>query len=293
MHELHGVVTATPTPFTTSGEVDEARFRELIRWFLTSGVHGISVAGSQGEFYSLETAERLRLIEIAVEETDGRVPVYAGTGAVSTRDSVALTRAAESIGADVAMVITPYFVSPSPAELAEHFRQVAAATTLPVLLYNNPPRTGVTLVPADLSALGGNVVGVKDSGGDLTVAIEHMLNGALLFSGRDTITLALLLHGAAGAISPAACVFPRLLVRMYDEARAGRFEQARAISDALAPLRRAWDLGSFPVVIKEAMALAGHDPGPARAPIAPLSPSGRAALAEVVERIQKIESELL
>lgn len=286
---MHGIVTATPTAFTSSGALDEDRFRSLISFFLDKGVHGISVAGSQGEFYTLDRQERLRLIEIAVEQVAGRVPVYAGTGATSTREAIELTRAAESIGADVAMVITPYFISPSPAELAEHFRQVAAACALPVLVYNNPPRTGVNLASVQV---GDRIVGVKDSSGDLTQAIEYIRAGAAVFSGRDTITLAMLVHGAAGAISPAACVFPSLLVRMYGEARAGRYDAARRISDALAPLRKAWELGSFPVVIKEAMALAGHDPGPARLPIQPLPPGQRARLAEVVSSIQAFESEL-
>ncbi|MEV0583458.1 dihydrodipicolinate synthase family protein [Nonomuraea sp. NPDC050310] len=289
MAVLQGIVTATPTAFTKDGDLDETRFRELVRHLLSEGVHGVSVAGSQGEFAVLDRTERLRLIEIAVEEAAGRVPVYAGTGAISTRESIELTRAAQSIGADVAMIITPYFLSPSPAELASHYRQVAAATDLPVLAYNNPPRTGVNLTGFTPF---GNVVGIKDSSGDLTQAVEYLRGGALVFSGRDTITLALLLHGGAGAISPAACVFPRLLVRMYGAAKSGRLEEALAISDALAPLRRAWELGSFPVVIKEAMALTGHDPGPARLPVAPLTEPARAKLAEVVAKIQAFEAEL-
>ncbi|TDB77924.1 4-hydroxy-tetrahydrodipicolinate synthase [Actinomadura sp. KC216] len=291
---LHGVVTATPTTFAAGGDLDEGRFRALVEGYVAAGVHGISVAGSQGEFYVLDTAERLRLMEITVETVAGRVPVYAGTGAVSTRESIALTRAAESIGVDVAMVITPYFLAPSGRELAEHFRTVAAATALPVLLYNNPPRTGVNVTPdvyADC-ARSGNVIGVKDSSGDLSQGVEFLLTepgGCLLFSGRDTITMALLAHGGAGAISPAANVFPRLVCRMYDAVRAGDLATARRINDALAPLRRAWALGSFPVVIKEAMAVVGLDPGPARAPISPLPPERRARLTAVVEGIREFE----
>ncbi|MFI0366670.1 4-hydroxy-tetrahydrodipicolinate synthase [Actinomadura sp. 1N219] len=290
---LHGVVTATPTTFDAGGDLDDGRFRELVEGYVAAGVHGVSVAGSQGEFYVLDTAERLRLMEITVETVAGRVPVYAGTGTVSTRESIALTRAAESIGVDVAMVITPYFLSPSGRELSEHFRTVAAATSLPVLLYNNPPRTGVNVTPdvyADC-ARSGNIIGVKDSSGDLSQAVEYLLadSGCLLFSGRDTITMALLAHGGAGAISPAANVFPQLVCRMYDAVRADDLATARRINDALAPLRRAWGLGSFPVVIKEAMAAVGRDPGPARAPISPLPPERRAQLDAVVAEIREFE----
>ncbi|MFI0485616.1 4-hydroxy-tetrahydrodipicolinate synthase [Actinomadura sp. 9N215] len=291
--QFHGVVTATPTTFDAGGGLDERRFRDLVEGYVAAGVHGVSVAGSQGEFYVLDAAERLRLMEIAVETVAGRVPVYAGTGTVSTRESIALTRAAESIGVDVAMVITPYFLAPSDRELAEHFRTVAAATALPVLLYNNPPRTGVNATPDVYArcAGAGNVIGVKDSSGDLSQGVEYLLTeaGCTLFSGRDTITMALLAHGAAGAISPAANVFPRLMCRMYDAVRADDLATARRINDALAPLRRAWRLGSFPVVIKEAMAAVGLDPGPARAPISPLPPERRARLNAVVEEIREFE----
>jgi 4-hydroxy-tetrahydrodipicolinate synthase len=285
-----GVVPAMATPFNADLALDEGRVRELCDWYVRAGVHGISVAGSQGEFFSLEPAERLRLIEVALRAIDGRVPLYAGTGAVTTRESIRLTQAAEAMGADLALVITPYFIQPSQDELVEHYRAVAKATKLPVMLYNNPPRTSVNLLPKTLARCmaSENVVGIKDSSGDLTQSIEYLLGAprpALLFSGRDTIALAMMMHGGQGAISPAANVFPRLMVRLYDALRAGDLTEAKRLSNVFAPLRAAWALGSFPVVIKEAMALAGHGAGPPRAPIAPLSPSGRQALREVVEGI--------
>jgi len=286
-----GVVPAMATPFRDDFSVDEPRVRELIEWYLECGVHGISVAGSQGEFFALGDEERLRLIRIAVETIRGRVPLYAGTGAVTTRDAIRLTRAAEDLGADLALVITPYFVQPSQDELVEHYSAIARATRLPVMLYNNPPRTSVNVVPGTLVRCMevANVVGIKDSSGDLTQAIEYLLNArrpALLFSGRDTIALALMVHGGHGTISPAANVFPQLMLRLYDACRAGDLATARHVADIFAPLRAAWALGSFPVVIKEAMALVGHGAGPARPPIMPLSAAKRANLQQVVERIE-------
>jgi 4-hydroxy-tetrahydrodipicolinate synthase len=286
-----GVVPAMATPFRDDYSVDESRVRELIEWYLECGVHGISVAGSQGEFFALDADERLRLIRIAVETIRSRVPLYAGTGAVTTRDAIRLTRAAEDLGADLALVITPYFVQPSQDELVEHYSAIARATRLPVMLYNNPPRTSVNVLPGTLARCMDvpNVVGIKDSSGDLTQSLEYLLNAprpALLFSGRDTIALALMMHGGHGTISPAANVFPRLMVRLYDAWRAGDIAGARRISDIFAPLRAAWALGSFPVVIKEAMALVGRSTGPARPPIMPLPPAKRATLQQVVERIE-------
>jgi 4-hydroxy-tetrahydrodipicolinate synthase len=286
---MHGIIPATPTPFTPAGELDEDCLRRLIEDYVQAGVHGISVGGSQGEFYALDQAERIRLIEVAVDAAGGRVPVYAGTGATTTREAVTLTQAAERAGADVAMVITPYFIAPSPAELLAYYQKVAAATSLPVLVYTNPPRTGVTISP-DLwrqCAQIPNVTGIKDSSGDLSLVIGYLAAAPdkKVFCGRDTLAFAMLAHGAAGAISPAACVFPQLMVALYEQFRTGRLEAARQVADRLAPLRQAWELGTFPVVIKEAMAMTGRDPGPARRPVAPLSQAARAALREVVDRI--------
>jgi len=209
---------------------------------------------------------------------------------VTTRDAIRLTRAAEEAGADLALVITPYFVQPSQDELVDHYQAVARATRLPVMLYNNPPRTSVNVLPGTLARCmqATNVVGIKDSSGDVTQSVEYLLQAprpALLFSGRDTVALAMMMHGAQGTISPAANVFPRLMVRLYEALRGGDLAEARRISDIFAPLRAAWALGSFPVVIKEAMALVDHSAGPARAPIAPLPHARRASLQEVVQRI--------
>lgn len=284
------------TPFTNDHRLDEIRVRELIEWYLEAGAHGISVAGSQGEFFALDFDECVRLIEIAAKTINGRVPLYAGTGGVTTRETIRLTQIAESAGADLALVITPYFVQPSQDELVAHYTAVASATKLPVMLYNNPPRTSVNVLPRTLARCmeAPNVVGIKDSSGDLTQSIEYLLltgGKAILFSGRDTIFLAMLLHGAAGTISPAANVFPKLVIRMYNAARVGDWKVARRINDLLAPLRAAWTLGSFPVVIKEAMALVGQSAGPARPPISGLPPQKLAELKAVVDKIRQEERE--
>ncbi|MEO9163485.1 MAG: 4-hydroxy-tetrahydrodipicolinate synthase [Casimicrobiaceae bacterium] len=295
---FHGVVPAMATPFAGDGALDEPRIEALIEWYLASGVHGISVAGSQGEFFSMSEQERQRLIEISVRVINGRVPLYAGTGGVTTHDSIAATKTAETLGADLALVITPYFAQPNQDELVEHYSAIARATTLPVMLYNNPPRTSVNVLPATLARCmaSPNIVGIKDSSGDLTQSVEYLLGAprpALLFSGRDTVSLAMMMHGAQGTVSPAANVFPQLIVAMYDKLQAGQLAQARAISDAVAPLRAAWALGSFPVVIKEAMSLVGHSAGPARRPILPLSDSKRATLKSVVDSITAHSSGLV
>jgi 4-hydroxy-tetrahydrodipicolinate synthase len=194
------------------------------------------------------------------------------------------------MGADLALVITPYFAQPSQDELVEHYTAVAKAVKLPVMLYNNPPRTSVNVLPATLARCMAvpNIVGIKDSAGDLTQSVEYLLSAprpSLLFSGRDTVALAMMLHGGQGTISPAANVFPKAMVRLYDAMRAGNIDEARRLSNVFAPLRAAWAWGSFPVVIKEAMALAGRSAGPTRPPIGALSAARRADLQAVVTRI--------
>lgn len=287
---LSGVIPAVATPFTDRQDVDEAQLREWIDWYIDSGVHGISVGGSQGEFYSMTTAERLRVIELTMETVNGRVPVYAGTGAVSTRESIEITAAAESLQVDVAMLITPFFIQPRADELVSHFTDIARSTRLPVLVYNNPPRTSVNVTASIFARCFEveNIIGIKDSSGDMTQVIEFLRlthREALVYSGRDTLILDIILHGGAGAISPAANVFPALVVRLYDAVKAGQLDVARAIGDVLAPLRMAWEWASFPVVIKEAMALVGRGNGRARAPIAGLDTAKRADLARLVEGI--------
>jgi 4-hydroxy-tetrahydrodipicolinate synthase len=289
--KFHGVVPAMATPFTSDERVDEGRARDLIEWYIGSGVHGISVAGSQGEFFSLDEAEHIKLLETTVKVVNGRVPIYAGSGGVTTQKSIRLTQAAESIGVDLGLIITPFFVQPTQDELFEHYTTIAKATRLPIMLYNNPPRTSVNVLPPTLvrcMKAVENIVGIKDSSGDVTQAVEYLLltgGRSLLFSGRDTVALSLFLHGASGTISPAANVFPGLMVRLYDAFRAGDLAEARRLSDVFAPLRAAWAWGSFPVVIKEAMTLAGHSAGPTRRPVTGLPENKRADLKAVVDKI--------
>ena len=288
---FHGIIPAVATPFDERFAVDKATLRELIEWYLASGVHGISVCGSQGEFFSLNHDEQISIIETAVRTVDGRVPIYAGTGAVTTQESIQLTKAAEKIGADISLVITPYFLSPSADELVMHYREITKSTKLPVMIYNNPPRTGVNVTPTIYRRCleDANVVGIKDSSGDITQICEYIEAGAqkkLLFAGRDTVILSTVLHGGSGAISPAANVFPGLVVRLYSAIRENNIEEAGRLHNILLPLRKAWALGSFPVVIKEAMSLVGRSAGPTRPPIQALGPDAKAKLTKVITTIQ-------
>jgi len=284
--DIHGIIPAMVTPLRDE-QVNEEALRRVVDYLVGGGVHGIFVTGSQGEFYALEPDERRRVWEVTLEQVAGRTPVYAGTGAVSTREAVRLAIMAEKAGVAAVSVITPYFITPSQTELYRHYRAVAEATSLPLLLYGNRDRTGVPLnveTVAQLAELP-SVAGIKDSSGDMTLLAEYVRccpKRFAVLAGRDTLIYGALCYGAAGAIAATANVAPRLVVRIYERFAAGDMQGAALAQRDLAPLRLAFGLGSFPVVIKEALDMMGFEAGPARAPVGPLSEAQRAELRRVL-----------
>lgn len=283
-----GIIAAIATPFDDKDQVSETVLRELINYLIDGGVHGLFAIGSQGEFYALTREEKRRITEIIVEEVNGRVPVYIGTGSITTKETVLLTQMTEKAGADAVSVITPCFISPSEDELFEHYATIARSTKLPVLLYNNPGRTGINMSVNLVTKLAkiDNIVGIKDSSGDLTLTAEYIRNADSDFSvlaGMDTLIYATLLYGGKGAIAVTANVVPKLVVRIYDAFVKGDLEQAKKAQFQLAPLRMTLGLGSFPVVIKEALKIIGIDVGSARKPIKSLSEAQREKLKSIID----------
>jgi len=279
----YGIIPAMVTPLTADDELNERALRRLTNHLIDGGCHGLFAVGSQGEFWALSADEKQRVWEVVVEETGGRVSVYAGTAATTTREALALTRLAEQAGVDALSVLTPFFVAPGEDELFDHYRAIAESTHLPVLLYTNPARTGVKISPGLLARLAeiDNIVGIKDSSGDLQLTAEYVRvvppDFAVLM-GRDTLILAGLLYGARGAIAATANVAPALVASIYDRFQAGDLEGARRAQETLAPLRLAFTWGTFPVVVKEALDLMGMEAGPARPPVGPMSPDQRQRL---------------
>ena len=286
----HGVVPAMVTPFDHNDKLAELVLRTLVERLLDDGVHGVFVLGSQGEYFALEAEEKKRAIEVVVEAVNGRVPVYAGTGATTTREAIKLTRMAEAAGANAVSVITPAFISPNQDELYQYYADIAESTRLPVLLYSNPGRTGMQIsvdLAGRLSSIE-NIVGIKDSSGDLSLTAAYIQKGGpsfRVFAGRDTLILGTLLYGGAGTVAATANVASRLIVSIYEHYISGNLDAAREAQSALAPLRAAFSLGTFPAVIKEALGMTGLDVGPARKPVGPLSENNRAQLREVLNTL--------
>jgi len=285
---IHGIVTPLITPVDARERVDETGLRNVIEHVLRGGVHGVFVAGSTGEFYGLDYDEKKRTAEITLDQVKGRVPVYVGASAITTRECIKLSKMAESAGAQAVTILTPMFISPSEEELYKHFRTIAESTALPVLVYNNPDRTGINMSANLVERLAEipNLVGVKDSSGDMTLTSQYLSRtrskGFKILAGRDTLILATLVYGGVGAVAATSNMAPALVVDIYNKFKAGDVSGALEAQYKLAPLRIAFGLGSFPVVMKDALNLMGIKVGAPIKPIGHCTPANMAKLKEIL-----------
>jgi 4-hydroxy-tetrahydrodipicolinate synthase len=274
--EIRGIIPPVATPMQANEDLDLPRLKWFIDHLLGNGVHGIFVLGTNSEFYAMDEREKQEVIATAVAHVRGRAPVFAGTGAESTREAVRLTRMAEKEGVQGVSVITPYFVSPSQQEICDHYRRIAESTSLPVVLYNNPATCGGVKIEVDTVARLAeipNILGIKDSSGDLQNTNEYMRVVPARFSvlqGRDTLIFQALIFGAQGAVPATANVAPRLVVDIYEACQRGDLAAAKAAQVRLNPVRLSLTLGTAPGGVKAALALLGLSIGPSRSPVAPL-----------------------
>ena len=288
--KLHGIIPPVVTPMTADQELDLNGLRKHIDFMLSKGVHGIFVLGTTGEFYALDEREKQEVTAAAVAHCKGRTPVYVGTGAETTREVIRTTRMAEKEGADGVSVIAPYFIKPSQAELVDHFKRVAESTKLPVVLYNNPATCGgLSIEPETCAKLADvpNIIGIKDSSGDLQNTIEIIRSTPrdtfAVLNGRDTLILAALQFGAQGAI-PASCnIAPDLCVGIYEAFAKGDIEAAMALQSRLHPIRMAMTLGTGNSAVKEAMGVLGRPAGPSRSPLSAFSDEKKAKLKAILD----------
>lgn len=276
--EIRGIIPPVATPMQDNEDLDLPRLRSFIDWQLNAGVHGIFVLGTNSEFYAMDEDEKQRVIATAVEHVGTRAPVYAGTGAESTREAVRLTKMAEREGAKGVSVITPYFVLPSQQEIFDHYRRIAESTSLPVILYNNPATCGGVKIDIDTCvrlAEIPNIRGIKDSSGDMTNTNELIRAVPRTFSvlmGRDTLIYPALLFGAKGAVPATGNIAPHLLVEIYEAFQRGDHAASLAAQLKLNPVRMSLTLGTAPGGVKAALQLLGLSIGPSRRPVAPLPP---------------------
>jgi len=280
--KLEGIMPPHVTPFSKDGEVDEPALRRLVHFWLDGGVSGLIPCGSNGEAPYMTREERRRVIEIVVDEVGGRVPVIAGTGAPSTRETITLTQDAKDVGGDAVLVVTPYFFRPSNEELVEHYRSVLNSVDMPVVLYNVPKFTGYNLEPSVVVQLvneHSQIVGIKDSSGSLgqiSEIIRQVGDRISVLAGTGDIVLATLMMGGRGGILGVANIVPHLCSDIFDHFKKGELGKAREVqmkvlylNDIL--IKRYNQLSS----IKEALNQLGLSAGYPRLPSLPLNEEAR------------------
>jgi 4-hydroxy-tetrahydrodipicolinate synthase len=289
--QIRGIIPPVATPMKANEDLDLPRLRWFLDHLIQNGVHGIFVLGTNSEFYALDEGEKREVIATAVAHVNKRVPVYAGTGAETTREAVRLTQMAEREGVDGVSVITPYFVNPSQQEIYDHYRRIAEHTTLPVVLYNNPGTCGGVKIEVDtLARLAQipNILAVKDSSGDLQNTVEFIRVVPEQFAvlmGRDTLIYPALVFGARGAVPATGNIAPALLVEIFAAFERGDQAAAKAAQLRLNPLRLSLGLGTAPGGVKAALALLGKSLGPSRSPVAPLSPEKQQKMRAILEQV--------
>lgn len=277
---FRGVMPALVTPFR-DGAVDEKAFVALVERQIAGGVHGLVPVGTTGETATLSHDEHRRVVELCVQTAAGRVPVIAGAGSNSTAEAIELVAHAKQIGADAALVVTPYYNRPSQEGLYAHYKAINDAVQLPVLVYNVPGRTSVDISNEILARLAQlpNIVGIKDATGDLTRAsFQRLMCGEdwVMLSGDDPTALGYMAHGGHGCISVTANVAPEACARFYDDALGGRWPAALDAQDRLVRLHKALFADASPAPTKFALAHLGLCAEDVRLPIVPCSEPARA-----------------
>ncbi len=296
---LRGAFTALVTPFTAAGDVDEAAYRRLVTWQLLAGIDGLVPVGTTGESPTLSAAERDRCIEIAVTaaaEHGGRIPVIAGTGSNDTRSSIEATRRAAALGADAALIVTPYYNKPDQRMLDAHFRAIADDGDLPIVVYNVPGRTGANVEAETFLRLAEHprVIAVKEASANIeqiAVICRDRPRDVAVLSGDDAATLAVLAMGGDGVISVAGNQVPGEVAAMVAAALAGRWKEARTLHERYLQLFRANFQGApNPVPAKAAMLAMGLlEDDTLRAPLLPLAPPPRECLTALLRGLGLVD----
>ena len=284
-----GVITALVTPFRDD-RIDEEALRRLVDEQIRAGIDGLVPVGTTGESPTLSTEEHIRVIEIVVQETKKRVPVLAGTGGNATREAIELTQAAKGVGADGTLQVTPYYNKPTQDGLFRHFKAVADAAPLPMVLYNVPGRTGCDLLPDTIARLCELplVVGVKEATGNLQRAaqiISRVGDRLSLLSGDDATAFPFYALGGNGCISVVSNVAPADMAAMWDAAAAGNWGKSRELHYKLFPLSEGLFIEANPIPVKAALAMMGKIADEIRPPLYPMAGAGR-------EKVRKILADL-
>lgn len=285
------ISTAMVTPFDSKGNVDFNKTTKLINYLIENGSDSLVVAGTTGESPTLSTEEKVALFRHVVKVVDKRVPVIAGTGSNNTKQSIDLTKKAEQAGVDAIMIVAPYYNKPSQEGIIAHYKAIAEATSLPILAYNVPGRTVVSIAAETVVELSKipNVVAIKDAGGnigDMSRIIEETPEDFLLYSGDDGIALPVLAIGGAGVISVASHVIGNEMQQMVTFYKEGRVQEAASLHRRLLPVMDELFAAPSPAPVKTALQLNGLDVGGVRLPLLPLNQGQRESLSKVLQHVK-------
>lgn len=286
-----GVGTAFVTPFTRTGDLDETAVRRLARRQIDAGIHFLVPCGTTGENPTLSDAERVRIVEILVEEAAGQVPVLAGAGGYDTRAVIHLAEAMHRAGATGLLSVTPYYNKPTPEGLYLHYKAIAESTPLPIVLYNVPGRAGVNIDTATVVRLAAipNIVGIKEASGNIGQMCDicrAVPADFIVLSGDDAVTLPLMAVGGRGVISVASNEIPREMVQMVEAAERGDFAAARAVHHRIMPLMQVNFIEANPVPVKAAMAAMGLLEETYRLPMCAPKPDAKEKIVNVLKDLE-------
>ena len=287
---LKGSIVALVTPFKKDLSIDDNKLRELINWHIKKGTDAILVCGTTGESATQTHDEHRKIIDTAIEEVNGRVPVVAGCGSNSTEEALGLVKYAQEKGADYALVITPYYNKPTQQGLYEHFRYIARNSSIPVLLYNVPGRTGVNMLPETTAKLYkefDNIAGSKEATGSLeqNIALMSLVDeNFLLFSGDDATILPMISIGSRGVISVIANILPDMTHELADAALNGDYARARRLQFDMYELIRAMFIETNPIPVKTALSMMGICQADFRLPLCGMTDSNRALLQSLLKK---------
>nr|WP_290463076.1 dihydrodipicolinate synthase family protein [Acutalibacter muris] len=305
MYKPYGIIPPIITPFDDQGYVDCPALAQMSRFLVDNGVHGLFPFGTTGEFYAVSDGEFIKGLETVRDAVKGKANRYgkpiqliAGCSHITTREVIRLIKLVEQVGGyDAISVLTPMFVSQTQAELYTYYKTIADSTEMPIIMYNNKPKTNVTIEPATVSLLARacpNIIGIKDSTGDMTNTEEYLrLTRDLrerfdVIMGRDTLICAGLHYGCSGAVASCANVAPRVVADIYDKFHDGDYKGSLEAQYRLAPLRIACSMGTFPEVIKEGLNLQGLQVGKCLEPIGELTVEEKEKLRTVLREMELI-----
>lgn len=289
MSIVKGIITPITTPMHDDESLNLPELRNQINRQIDAGIHGIFCFGTNGESYVLNEDEKDKVLETTIAEVNHRVPVYAGSGCPGTKDTIRLSQRAKDMGADVLSIICPYFAAASQDEIYTHYKTIAQAVDLPIVIYNIPARAGNAIAPATIARLSkiDNIIGAKDSSGNFDNMLQYIEqtrdSDFAILSGNDSLILWNLLAGGSGGIAGCANIYPRTLASIYDTFVSGNVDEAKRIQDSIRPMRNNFKYGNPNTIVKNATRLLGYPVGPCRAPFNGLSQEGLDAIKKTLD----------